>query len=735
MLHEIFLSLSGIPSPILENIKLNERSAKDQDGLDPYISQPERDMLKTLATLADLQTKVKEKCISLSTSHPAPICRAISASIRTTHLQAFTKKVLEVESSILQKDSAYVGAYRSVPLSTLLTEFQPWSRPLRWLWKTLQLLTLDCSTRTLFQYLQGECQTGYSDLRDIATALLITAQQAWANSLMPWLLFGELPHTGKDNFMIRASSVNGEDDFIVDFDQVPYFVSEDTIESIIAIGKALSQIRSRNWLKAGSGSQHNTLPSLLPSSLEKVKSLVYPIKANDLDHVVEYIDTKLSETALTQFLPADMILDLLLTAKQFLLLQDSDFAIALVEQAGRHLQTRSSATSTKAVRKLGRLEDFKISEAELSTILENTWSELPAAASEHAVACIRLTSDIPAAPVNLLLPTSAGLMLRLPSASPLHMFMSKSDIRKYVDISAYLISLQRAKLLTIDLWSRPGLRRRTQISLIRAKRCIGKAVREREDQRANLVRPYWICASQIVLLLSELTTYLHGEVIENSWSVFRSWLEEQNDSRPSSSRFSSRPTTASSRLYAMSLADREFNSIKTSTRSRNRRNDPRVLARAHRVYLDTLYRMLLLGNKSYLSILRDLLNSVNHFVALFYRIQVVWQALDHQQDQLIMNAFSDYSKEEQELVDELKRTNANIIDSVHDLIGSIRDAEQQRDITDLKTGLAEVSLRTDGDDFSPWTARSLDRLLMKLDSLAGDEREDTFEDAIVGNED
>lgn len=737
MLHEILLSLSGIPSPIFEDINLNDKQVDSRNGsFTPYISEPEREMLKILASIADLQSKVKEKSISLSTSQYSPICRAISTSIRTTHLQAFTNKVLEVESAILRNDAAYVGAYRSVPLSTLLTEFQPWSRPLRWLSKTLEFLLTGCSTGKVFSYLDRECQTGYSDLKDIATALLVIAEQAWINCMMPWLLFGELPRTGNNSFMVQISGSDGDGEYEVDRDHTPYFVSDDAADSILAVGKAISQIRSRKWQQAGTGSLTDSLSQLQPFVLQKVESLSYPITINDLDQVVESVNNRLSETTLAQFLPADMIIDLLHIAKQFLLLQDNDFTATLIKQTSQHLQLQTATSVPRPVRKLGRLEDFKVSETELSTMLSNTWSELLVNVPDDrvwrdAMAWIRLTSEIPSAPINILLPTPAGLRLYLPPESPLQMFMSVTDIKKYAEISAYLASLQCAKMRIVDLWSKPDLRRRTRTT--KSKQRSSKAIRETEDQRLRLVRPHWVCASQIILLLSELIAYLHGEVIESSWSEFQSWLGEQRDSRPSSSRYSSRPATASSKAYTTSIADREPASLRASTKSTSRRNDPRVLARAHRAFLDTLYQMLLISNKAYISILRDLLNSVTHLTALFHRVQVIWEGLDHQQDRQMGSVFSDFSKEERELLGEMDRSRTNITDIIHDLISSIREAEKKRDITDLGSGLSEVSLQDRG-EFKPWTARSLDRLLMKLDSMAGDEKEELYEDAIVGDE-
>ena len=100
-----------------------------------------------------------------------------------------------------------------------------------------------------------------------------------------------------------------------------------------------------------------------------------------------------------------------------------------------------------------------------------------------------------------------------------------------------------------------------------------------------------------------------------------------------------------------------------------------------------------------------------------------------------MNAFSDYPKEEEELMDELGRTNQNLADQLRELVAAIHEAEKQRDVTHVRHGVAGIGLTASkDDDFEPWRARTLDRLLMKLDFLASD-KEEQFEDAMGDVED
>ena len=248
------------------------------------------------------------------------------------------------------------------------------------------------------------------------------------------------------------------------------------------------------------------------------------------------------------------------------------------------------------------------------------------------------------------------------------------------------------------------------------------------------MRTHWSCVSQALFLLAEIGNHFHGEVIQNSWEHLQNWLDINPSSRPSSSRLSSRPTTASSKQPASHLSGFGSQHLRQSL-ARSRKEDPRTIARAHHKYLEALYRALLLDNALFISVLRELLTTVDHFVALFHRLQLIWQGLDLQQDEGIMDAFSDYPKEEEELMDEMGRTNHNLADQLHELVAAIHEAEKQRDVTNMRRGVAGIGITVSKDDeFEPWRARTLDRLLMKLDFLASD-KEESFEDAMDDAED
>ncbi len=207
MLHEILLSLSGHPSPLLKH---GFAEFKAQEILSP----PERELLKTAGHLSDLHCKLIDRTARISASHPSVICRAVSTAIKSIHLAAFQRKILEVEDSILRKDAALVGAYNIVPLTAVVGEFSGWTRRLEWLSELAQFMLGDkkappCRAASLINKLRNELQTGYADIGETALSLVRVAETAWLKQISAWVLYGRIPVLGEDDFFIRE---DGEDE-------------------------------------------------------------------------------------------------------------------------------------------------------------------------------------------------------------------------------------------------------------------------------------------------------------------------------------------------------------------------------------------------------------------------------------------------------------------------------------------------------------------------------------------
>lgn len=209
MLHEILLSLSGHPSPLLRI-----------DAPEPHalaaITPPERQLLASAAHLSDVHIKLISYSAQIASSHPSTICRAVATAIDSAHLAAFQRKVMEVEESILKDDPELVGAYNIVPLTAVMGEFSEWTRRMDWLWEMVQfMLAKDktgaaCHGAQIMDRLRSELQSGYRDVEATAQSLIAVAEVAWLKQVSAWILYGRLPSFGADDFFVRKTEESSQ---------------------------------------------------------------------------------------------------------------------------------------------------------------------------------------------------------------------------------------------------------------------------------------------------------------------------------------------------------------------------------------------------------------------------------------------------------------------------------------------------------------------------------------------
>jgi hypothetical protein len=209
MLHEILLSLSGHPSPLLRD------GHTDASG-QALLSAPERELLGTAGRLSELHCNLAKFTSRISASHPSVICRAVSTTISSVYLNAFQRKILEVEDGILRKDAGLVGAYNVVPLTAVMGEFSDWTRRMEWLWVLTQFMVTKaedgsmCRGAKLIDKLRAELQTGYADVEETALTLVKSAETAWLKQVSAWVLYGRLPSFAADDFFVQRDETHEE---------------------------------------------------------------------------------------------------------------------------------------------------------------------------------------------------------------------------------------------------------------------------------------------------------------------------------------------------------------------------------------------------------------------------------------------------------------------------------------------------------------------------------------------
>ncbi|KAI0597834.1 Spc98 family-domain-containing protein [Biscogniauxia sp. FL1348] len=765
MLHEILLALSGHPSPLLRNDYSSAGSAS-------LLSPPERELLSTAGHLSDLHCKLLGYTAQISASHSSVICRAVSTAISSLHLGAFQQKVLQVEDSILKKDAALVGAYDIVPLTAVIGEFSGWTHRLEWLWDLVQFMYREdkdapCPAAKLIDKLRSELQTGYADIRETALSLVRVAENAWLKQVSAWVLYGRIPVLGDKDFFVRKAELAGSQAYSIEPGLLPSFVTPSTAASMLFIGASLNRVRTRGGLDpSDTGLGH------LPSQLQELSRLTSPLNPAIFSRSITAIRLTLSRTVLQKLLPLAKVLEMLRILRGFFLLGRGEFAMALTQQADEKIRSRWRRADNIAYQKRDGLGTVVVKEGEVTAVLARTWAALGSMLGQHADEDEELelardllqlslsksqqvppasgnnddgqrtASSIASTPFRNLL-FSVPVVLTLQILSPLDIFLSSSDLQIYTSVNSYLLSIHRAHLRLTDLWKITSLRRhhppppRPPYSCTRGGIARTKLLRDRWATRSSIMRSTWSTSSAAIFFLSETEAYLQVEIVEGLWDGFYSWLtgkDESSGQKPNhlSTAFNMLGTGSSNSMQN----DNRFH--KTSPLSpsnqthqqspRPRSHDPQTLATAHRLYLRTLVRRLLLTQQSFTDPLYDLLVYVDHLAALVHRLHGVWTAMDLETDEGVVDAFSNLDAEEADVRAGLRDVEAKVKRGIEDVIGVLRSLSVDTAfLASLEDGLdgrgaddADDAAETDDMDeeegrYVPRRVGGVDRLLMKLD--------------------
>jgi hypothetical protein len=772
MLHEILLSLSGHPSPLLREAASSAAEANAQGSHAPVssaakaLSPPERALLASLAHVSDLHIKLLSATAQIGATHKSVICRAVAASIDSVHLAAFRRKVLDVEDAVLRRDAALVGAYNIVPLTAVVTEFTPWTRRLEWLWDVVQFMQeRDAGAGpALIDRLRIELQTGYIDVEETSTSLVRVAEVAWLKQVSAWILYGQLPTFGADDFFVQKAA-EGEEQYVCVPELLPSFVSLSTAESMLFIGRSLNRIRSRSLGDAQlQGAGH------LSSQLKELSKLTYPLDSGSFSATITGIRLFLSRTTLQKLLPFSKVMEILQLLRDFFLLGRGEFAMALTQQADDQVRNRWHRAENLAYEKRDGLATVVLKEGEVSAVLSRTWAALGSMLGQHAEEdeglelardLLRLTlskSSKSSAPgsasaeagVAAIAPTpfrnflfSTPVIMTLHVPAPLDLFLSQSDSQTYTAINSYLLSIRRAHIRLTDLWKITSLRRHhppppaPPYGTTRTGREKTRLLRAPRVARENSLRITWATCSAAIFFLAETEAYLQVEVVAGLWDGFQRWLTTGNNNEAQQQRPASttaghsqavvnEPEDEDMWLEAASNSSKstagEMVDISPSTAAIHQTQDPQSLAQAHHLYLRHLIHRLLLSQQPFTDALYELLVHIDRLVALVTRLHAAWTAADLETDLGVVDAFIDHEREERDVVREIRDVERRVKQGVEGCVGVLRGLAGAG-----KGGLESDALGGDNDasaeemrlweegQYVPGRVGGVDRLLMKLD--------------------
>ena len=450
--------------------------------------------------------------------------------------------------------------------------------------------------------------------------------------------------------------------------------------------------------------------------------------------MISAIRLSLSQTTLQELLPLSRVIEILSLLREFFLLGRGEFAIALINEADDKIRSRWQRSDNLAYEKRDDVSNIIIKQGEVSAVLARTWAAMGSLQGHNEdqdedelleiardLVQLVITKGTLAAPSksdpksklpsstpfrNLLLSVPVALTLHIPS--PLDLFLTPLDLQTYSSINAYLLSIHRAHLRLTDLWKVTSLRRDhppppgPPYGSSTSGRSKVHTLRTRAKERSAAMRSVWATSSAAVFFLGETEAYLQGEVVVGTWNGFKEWLSDEEP----------RPASAKS---ADEDEDIWLQAAQDSTKNRtgiSNTHDPQTLAEAHRKYLVALSTSLLLTIPSFTDPLYHLLQQIDHLVALVHRIHAIWQSLDLEEDEGVVDAFSDFHKEEKDIKEQLVVVADRVKGAIQELVKCLRDIDQEKEGWD--SGFEELALGDEGAYVATKVGR-VDRLLMKLD--------------------
>lgn len=669
---------------------------------------------------------------------------------------------MDVESRILKQDTSTVGAYNIVPLAGIVGEFSGWIRLMEWLWDISNFIlsaevpnkgesasSTSSSGAQLIDRLRTETQTGYSDVEETARHLSKVGETAWLRQLSTWLLYGRLPSFGASDFFIQGEEMEDSNApiFKLHHEQLPKIVTRQTAYSVLFIGKSLNQIRTLPpTIKAANALSNASELELLPQHADLLAKVHTPVAAAELSRAVTGIRSSLLRNLLQHLLPREKIVELLNVLHQFFLGGRGEFAMALVADADEKMSKKYQGPySTKAT---NSVKGLLLKEAEINQILTRSLSILSNLSDndEQTDDVLDLASRLlhlrsrnsqghrPGTPgrakdTDSILPKIAELsfdelLLSVPCSltldieSPLDLFITRADLDVYSSIHSYLLGVRRAHLHLSQLWRHSSIRREHpsppgyQYSNSAHGKEILRRRRQRAGTRTRFMRTIWATCAAAVFFLAESEAYFQGNVVQESFHHFLTWINGAGDASPHDGLPAPVHFSSTSEYHNPTIE-----------KDATKQHDPEALAFAHRQFLASISYSLLLTDISFTKALRSFCTHVDELVAYIARLTYIQQNLDLEDDEGVEDFSQHHRKEEQEVSLELDRARRRLDSDLKGLIERLREIDHER-IGASAPSLVNGSASRD-DTFEPLRVGGIDRLLMKLDWSDEDEDKET----------
>ncbi|EIN13937.1 hypothetical protein PUNSTDRAFT_58137 [Punctularia strigosozonata HHB-11173 SS5] len=593
MIAEVLLLLAGHSSSLF-----SEKDNTLNPVFIPLLHPGEAQCLESLGLIAFRYRKIKQSCASLATSPSQYIC-TLSSSLQRFLRDGYESLVIDTEARVLHRDPKLVAGGSFVPLSAIRATFEEWEAPLA----SFQSLMEEVDSREswppgpLIDMLQGRARTGVHRIASVFSELSRDVQRVWRTHAIAFMIHGEIELSGlltTDYKLLDGST--------------PTCVSPQTRDSMSYIGRAIGTVKAAKW--------HQQLPRRLALEYTSVLEGALPEDSYSFGRAIGTIRTGISEWLWDNVLTRKDVDDALDSMANYFLLRNGEFALSLIRELEQLKLSRltSRAGSSTIIREqdihLAMLRASLGTSAQQDSAVASLRFHLPSGPAQPSLTYDRtLTSSIISTEAvsfnDILLGTP--VILSYVVTWPLDLFLQPADIQVYSSIFSYISAVRRTHTRIHLCWSWLSNAQRAR------RRWTGLnegGSPEDVDVRRNLLRCSWGIVRKMCFFLDVILGHVMQDVCDDEYRRLKARLNPHNS--PSSINLA--PPAATHRTTRRPSSSLLEHSEQTGN-STTARLDFTSVREMHGFYLKHLLEGCLLTNQALSSIIRQILDLCERFVA------------------------------------------------------------------------------------------------------------------------
>jgi hypothetical protein len=512
MLHEVLLVLAGYESELI-----SENAGTVLSAAGSQLHPSEHTQLLQVARFGQLNDEVTKRVKFVQSSYmksgvvdkydfsekvfPGPYsscCHALCGVLDRSLLQSFRETLIGIEQQILDRDSLYVGGDNVVSLSFVTSKtIKEYERRFLYAKSLLYFIMADGNERStpgsheIINRLMNDNVTGYKDIQELTTQLLIQVESSWLRSLRSWIIYGRLPVSDKEDLLVQLDKKTGE--FYVK--DIPECITDAIANDILIVGSCLNRMDifgSRGSSENKAVTSHN-YERIVESNIELLSSVELPISIGQFGAIIKKIRVAVYKDIVTTILPTRDMLRFFEFLRKVALCGSSDFIRLLCDlsenKPGRAITNREHSSQVFNNALTTSLEDANAADWEVE-VAGRIFKYFPVTLSRQKSTEDRFDDFL----------FRIRCELHIDLYWPNNILVSKSDTVYYNVIFSLVSAVYRARCKIETLW-------RSKIS-------------DKVDSSKKL-------AHKVKIFLDILYDYIQNSVIDRQFDVLKKIIDSQ----------------------------------------------------------------------------------------------------------------------------------------------------------------------------------------------------------------